>query len=112
MVDGMLKSQNLLINHRCCLSLAGAATSMIFVMTEICYNKHVFVMIKHVFCRNKSVLVAKKLLFVATKGLLQQKSYLKQLPPVIVIWGSCTAVKSMCFLISRHLKQWNQRGSR
>ena len=46
------------------LSLAGAATSMIFVAT------------KHIFCRDKSTLVA-------TKLLSRQKSYLWQLPPMI-----------------------------
>ena len=62
-----------------CLSLAGAATSIIlsrenacrdkhiFVATNVlsrqvyfCRDKHVFVATKHVFCRDKSMLVARK----------------------------------------------------
>ena len=50
------------------LSLVGAATSIIFVATKfllwqtcVCHDKHVFVVIKHVFCCNESMLVATKL---------------------------------------------------
>ena len=42
------------------LSLAGTATSIIFVA-----DKHVFVATKHVFCLDKSMLVATKTLLVA-----------------------------------------------
>ena len=52
-----------------CLLLAGAGTSVIFVMTNILsqqrcvfHNKHVFVMTKHVFCHDKSMLGVTKLL--------------------------------------------------
>ena len=52
---------------RGCLSLAGAATSIIFVAT-----KHGFVATKHVFCRDKSILVVTS--FVVKKiCLLRQK---------------------------------------
>ena len=56
------------------LSLAGAAISIIFVVTEVlsqqtcvCHDKHMFVTTKHVFCRNKSM--------PATTKLLSQQNY-------------------------------------
>ena len=78
------------------LSLAGAATSIIFVVTKlllqqthvcrdkkllsrqyyVCHGKHTFVMTKDVFCRDKHV-------FIATKLSSQQKLYLLQFPPMI-----------------------------
>ena len=51
------------------LSLAGAATSIIFVATKVlsrqthvCHNKHMFVATKHIFCCDKSMLAMTKLL--------------------------------------------------
>ena len=69
----LLSSKNLEAKRaRGCLSLAGAATSIIFVAT-----KHVFVATKHVFCRDKSIFVdrfcCEKIMFVATKGLSREK---------------------------------------
>ena len=55
------------------LSLAGAATSIIFVATKhlsrqnICRDKHAFVATKDIFCRNKHVFVVT---FVAIKIIL------------------------------------------
>ena len=56
------------------LSLAGAATSIIFIATNVssqqtgvCHNKNMFVVTKHVICHNESMLVATNL------TLLQQK---------------------------------------
>ena len=56
------------------LSLAGAATSIIFIATNVllqqtgvCHNKHMFVATKHVICHNESMLAATNL------TLLQQK---------------------------------------
>ena len=47
-------------------SLAGAATSVTFVMTKtntcLLWHKHLFVATKHIFCCKKSMLVATKLL--------------------------------------------------
>ena len=60
------------------VSLVGAATSIIFVATEVYHDKHMFVVTKHVFCHDKSMLVATKLcfsrqnIFFATKLLAQQ----------------------------------------
>ena len=53
--------------------MAGAATSVIFVLTM----KYVFVMTKPVFWRDKSMLVAKKLLimFVTTKYFCHNKTF-------------------------------------
>ena len=39
------------------LSLAGAATSIIFVATKLLRDKHVFVTTKHVICRDKICLL-------------------------------------------------------
>ena len=44
----------------------GAATSIIFVVTKVCRDKHVFVATKHTFCHDKHV-------FVTTSLLSQQK---------------------------------------
>ena len=51
------------------MSLAGAVTSIIFVATKVCRDKHVFVPTKHVFCRKKSTS------FVATKVCLSRQNY-------------------------------------
>ena len=64
------------------VSLAGAATSIIFVPTKIlsrqmfCSDRHVFVTTKHIFCRDKSMLAATnlshdKIMFVATNVMLR-----------------------------------------
>ena len=50
------------------VSLAGAATTIIFVSTKVdnfCRGKHSFVETKDVFCRDKHVFVATKLILVA-----------------------------------------------
>ena len=63
------------------LSLAGAATSIAFVVlkTRVCHDKHMFVTTKHVLCRDKSMFVLlsrqnyvcrDKHVFVATKMIL------------------------------------------
>ena len=81
------------------LSLAGAATSMSFVAPRLlsrqkyaCHDKIMFVAIKRFFeaniCRDKLTVVATKdsILSSRQKTYLQ-KSYLWQLPPMIIYWG-------------------------
>ena len=77
-----------------CLSLAGAATSIIFVATKVLSIQNTsFVATKVCFLRQ--TLVATKLYFVATKiwCLSRQKCYLWQLPPVILV---CDSMSVFC----------------
>ena len=55
------------------VSLAGADTSIIFVVTKVlsrqtrvCRDKRVFVAMRHVFCRDKKYACRNKIMFVAT----------------------------------------------
>ena len=57
---------------------------IIFAVTNICPDKHTFVMANDVFCHNKHM-------FVVAKLFSRQKWYLWQLPPMIAgaMWQSC-----------------------
>ena len=71
-------------NQPCCLasyyiSLAGAATCIIFVATKVlsqktpvCHDKRVFVMTKHIFCQDKNMLVTTNMFVVINMCLLWQ----------------------------------------
>ena len=64
------------------LSLAGAATSIIFIATNVlsqqtgvCHDKHVFVMTKRVICHNESMLVATNLILLQRKYACHDKTF-------------------------------------
>ena len=79
------------------ISLAGAATTIIFVTTK---EKHVFVMTKHVFCCNKSTLAMKKLLSWQNENLLWQNVFVVT---KLLLWQICLSQQNyvkMCFVMT------------
>ena len=85
------------------ISLAGAATTIIFVTTK---EKHVFVMTKHVFCCNKSTLAMKKLLSWQNENLLWQNVFVVTkllLWQIFVATNMCLSQQNyvkMCFVMT------------
>ena len=75
----------------CSLSLAGAATSIIFVATKVCLSRQTFFCPEKLlsgrtyFCCDKTVFCSDKHVFVAKKSLSRQKLYLWQLSPMLVL---------------------------
>ena len=92
------------------LSLAGAATSIIFVMTKVCLlrhnfyttnllllGQHVFVATKHVFCRDKSI-------FVTTK-VLSQQAYSCYNKRCVLLQQTCVFCDKHMFVVTKLLLQ-------
>ena len=92
------------------LLLVGAATSIIFVATNTCRDKCLFVATKHVFCRDKSMLVATKLLlrrtrvcgdkdFVATNIILSRQKFCRG-KHTFVVASILLSRQKTCFVAS------------
>ena len=88
------------------LTLARAATSIIFVATNFFSRQTRVCRYKRLFCRNKSMFVPTKVfrdkkMFVATNTLLsRQKLYLWQLPPMIENSTDTLRMSSSCCSVS------------
>ena len=95
----LINDRQCIVRPACLLSLAGAATSVLFVATNMilsrqkfCCNKNMFAAttLQACFCRDqKIVFCLDKHVFVVTKLLSRQKAYLWQLPPMIVYGVTC-----------------------